>query len=1511
MKKSLNISSTKLNLLDDARIRIIVIPIHPIRTETFKKYLDCITKFHQVYIGDLNPPHKNTNKYTEKLYHSGHVNFNFVTSYNKEHQPLEDFQLNKQIFGIIGIMHCQQVSSLTDGYKKFKQLSTRYPTSLTSRCFAFEPSENQADDVKGPIMIPNVGHLDFYLNTMMTDFSSELLGALGTFATQIEKRNLISGPIMISPLNVNTSYSVSSPQTPLNNPNSPNPNQSSYSANARDAALEKSEASGFSNLGGLLNTSDKNKKRTPSRAQKLIGDIFLLAGRSDVAVNIYQAAIETLKINADYLWQAAALESHCVASLIVTIEKAGLGPQPPDESTPSKQKFETEDSVKVNSILDTNNNSFSKILGASNENSTLRNSLSEVPERFREIIILYEKAFQPGHQGFYPITQIAACLKIAKFLACLHLGNFHSFFSGGANFPLNVAETKMITDIAQAMGGSVRSAVGNSIPQTGPSGQNPLDRDRIVLYGGLGVMKVDVNSWIMKAWSSGIEYLSMSDQIWAVSTMAALFGLIGYKRKHSFFLRQTGLVVLSSMKSNANIRRLSGIQSYQHANDSNSSHSGVGSQLLSDSFNSSYQKPTSETLECMRHVCSALGIGGKDDAFVNVKQVDEDDWLTEYFDDLDLDGHRGVDTVVESYKKRIALSRVRFGWPELQINVLKEAIDIAEASDDYSNAIIYITRLLRRLHKHLSKQEQIELSEKLQGIVIKNRIQSEEPNLMAMEQNCAELSSILVKNVIGGVIGVPVLRRLDIIRQTLRKLPIKHSITELSSSKESAVLKSKDPFIYNPYDKKNGKKNFSKKEYTEVILVVNEPVYFDVTVANPFSFSLDIQSIVIRTSGIAFKSNSTSTIVEGGSRNQIVKVSGVPLESGVLRIHGCTVRMFGGSVEENIDPVSKFLDDPTKSSKDGKKRKQNDRERVGKILSFQKKKGEATQLSNDEKILDTETGWSIDVKVIEVQPVLRADLGFPVNAGALMLFEGEKMEFPIILENISSVKINYLAISIKENYSKVAETVIETAEDAFERDVYDYSLRTFWLKGKSEGEYIGKAINQTIIFELFPGETTEIVVCVYGKRYSTGGVIKVEYGYIPEMDKSELEDFSSTEKTPKTFFTRQLFIPVLISVQEALIVSNKDILLFGKDSMFLFDNNFSQVNEEKENKIFYNNRSYEISKENQDLKVSFPVKLNPLLKLGNNFLSLEEMMVDPFGDEQGEIMKNLPSSAAKDYCLLTFDLRNVWSHPFEVQFEIYEDESNNIKYSFSTVVHSNSVKRVILPIKRLWLPKEVVEAAIPIPDWKQFVVGKTQKFSDVEEKKRRSLFWYKEYLIGGLNKRGRIVSKWTYSKERTGLFNLRSIHLSSGMLNSLVIEEISFSTNVNNITRNGVETSQTIIDMGGSTYQCQTGDMVELEWTVTNKREFPMNVCFRIQPVQDMQNGEVVMKSLEEKILCLGSLQILSSMKAKSDVKIKLPCLLLKSGIFKFFYHCENFKQENLVTENIFWGGEPIVLNVV
>jgi hypothetical protein len=220
-------------------------------------------------------------------------------------------------------------------------------------------------------------------------------------------------------------------------------------------------------------------------------------------------------------------------------------------------------------------------------------------------------------------------------------------------------------------------------------------------------------------------------------------------------------------------------------------------------------------------------------------------------------------------------------------------------------------RLLRQLHKYLSKSEQSKLCGKLQVILVKSEESAADENGVIPEIGSNKHSKFET--------GVPLLRKIIPIMQAARKVPIKHPKADwdLDSTTNS---KAKKVFIYNPYEQK------SVQDKEEVMLVVGELAYFDVILANPFSFELDVQSISLNTSGIGFKPLPAEIIIPAATRAYTVRLSGIALEAGKLKMHGCHVRMLGGCIDEDIVHLSDLLR-PFRL-KDGKYRKQTPKERI-------------------------------------------------------------------------------------------------------------------------------------------------------------------------------------------------------------------------------------------------------------------------------------------------------------------------------------------------------------------------------------------------------------------------------------------------------------------------------------------------------------------------------------------------------------------------------------------------------
>ncbi|RKP17193.1 hypothetical protein ROZALSC1DRAFT_30977, partial [Rozella allomycis CSF55] len=199
----------------------------------------------------------------------GSIFFDFVDSYTRELFQLEDFQMYRQISGIIGIVHCPQFEDLGEAHERFNKITSKFPQIINKRCFAFEPREDQPDNSKNVIMIPNQDEqLSFYLSTMINDFTCSFLQTFGKLANSIEKKTLISSPMQL------------------------------------DVTITNED-------------QVKLKKRAPGRALKLVGDLNLLVGNIQGATQNYSMAIDAAKLGLDYIWQASAIEGILSANYLV------------------------------------------------------------------------------------------------------------------------------------------------------------------------------------------------------------------------------------------------------------------------------------------------------------------------------------------------------------------------------------------------------------------------------------------------------------------------------------------------------------------------------------------------------------------------------------------------------------------------------------------------------------------------------------------------------------------------------------------------------------------------------------------------------------------------------------------------------------------------------------------------------------------------------------------------------------------------------------------------------------------------------------------------------------------------------------------------------------------------------------------------------------------------------------------------------------------------------------------
>ncbi|CAG8555401.1 15541_t:CDS:10 [Funneliformis mosseae] len=1253
-----------------ARIRILLVPVHPIKAPTFHKHVQLVKNFNVVRLGDVTPDMRGVQSmFSSQLFHEGQLHFNFVTSYEPEHAYLEEFQMHRRIFGVIGIMDCREWPNLKEGYKKFSEIIKNYRTAVAHRCFAFDPSEDQPDDTKGLIMIPDVGKIDFYMGTMISDFANSILNEFGNLAADIERRTIVHSPKIPSPNSSQSQSTNGRYSTPLQSYSAPDlkllqtppafpltPPVQAMTTTGVGAAANVSpkensyhnrsfSSSTLVNIANVPNTvaDIKLKRRATGRIEKLIADLFLMAGRLPDAVSHYSLAIEATKANGDYLWQGSALEGLCVGLLLAAYLHTDVGPHylqhpsspsPNDSSAPSSP--ESPQALWI-----------------------------DITEKYVNILTLYAKTSSPSNNQVPPLIYTEACLKVAKYLACI-------WVTGGWGDD------------------ALKLIVHGGTPEKGLN-------ERWGLSSVSGVSKIEVTRWAMKGYGSYIEEMSITEQIHITTTLSAIFSVINFRRKHAFFLRQTALLILPLLSKPRN-------------SSPQTNKSSIGSE--------------SGLLTCLKKITEIYGVG--DD-------VDQTDYSV-----IDEDA-RPLD----------------FGWPDIQIDVIKDALTISEALPDYPSMVKYTTRLLRKLFMYIHRDEQVRLSASIPRIVGAGK-------KLGLDMEFKYW-------------GLNIVKGIQVCRPTSRRIPYPHANKKLSLKNEDKK-EGVSPFIYQSFNKK-------KVETAQIHLIANETSYFLVTLANPFAFDMEIQNISVR-------------------------ISGTPTESGELIVRGCKIKVHGCLEQEFCLFLPPNEEEIKKKERDEEYSKRIKKCGLAALNSYHKK--DTTQSNEQEENSPTKKTFVsefLKVSVITEQPLIKIK-STSLMHGAMMLFEGEQTELTIKLENVGKTPVDFLNLSFNDSTIANAQALLNSsdmpAEEAYEMELYAHKQSVFSWNKKDN-------------VKILPGNEWIVNVNVFGKRGCVNGTIQIDYGYLIRPNTSDDEQF----------YTRQVFYPVLLTIHQNLETISMDIL------------NFKPLNGDE---------NYESA--NRDIEDQRNGVIEDLLKVmkWNNKGSRKDFM---------EKMEN-------DYCLLTFDIRNVWHVGFDVTIETDEGEDID-PLTITTTIQPASTARIILPIKRISLSEKEYTQPIPSLLEKQFVVSKGPKGSAEQERLSLALFWYREKLLQ------KIKATWESSfTNQKGIVDIRSLRLNKSMLNVLKINEVSFGIDIEDASKKSSK------------------------------------LCIRIQPVQSYSDG-IMEWDLSKRMVWNGLLQTpLPKIAPKSSITYTLPICFFSRGDFKFLYHCEDVH-----TRTMYFDTQPLIVEVV
>lgn len=500
---------------------------------------------------------------------------------------------------------------------------------------------------------------------------------------------------------------------------------------------------------------EKSRRRTPGRAQKLIGDIYLLVGRVDLAAKYYSGAIEICKNNGDWQWQAAAIEGHIATQLLLmTGSLDGV-------ISNLTQAQEITNGIPSNK----------DILKLSRLDAALKKYVIDLPEKYREVVALYDRAYSPSTPGYYPILQHQACFKIALFLSTAYLCHCEYVFTNRPRTTPWILETKSL--------GAEFAAAARNVGVNGPnqamlSSQHTsleLESDDAIE----GVSQVDVLSWLTHAWMKNSDYLTLKDQVKNLATISAICGTVGLARKHAFYLRLAGIAA--------------------HAT---STKAGLKS-----------PKNVSPALFCLENAFEIYA--GSRDRFHHP-------WVQDFANEWTAETAQPLITVLGP--------RITFGWPQLQIAILRECVVIAQENGDFNSTVHYISSMLRSFYWYLSISEQFDIFEILRkALMLTKGDEAYVPTQSQSQNNLTSNEDASARSLVDMLIV-----------RSIKFIPPK---SEFVNNLNKAIEKgdhARDVFLYNPYAK-------SKTAQAVHRLVVGELCTFEVTIANPFLITVDIQQL--------------------------------------------------------------------------------------------------------------------------------------------------------------------------------------------------------------------------------------------------------------------------------------------------------------------------------------------------------------------------------------------------------------------------------------------------------------------------------------------------------------------------------------------------------------------------------------------------------------------------------------------------------------------------------------------
>ncbi|KAI0341607.1 hypothetical protein BDW22DRAFT_1358429 [Trametopsis cervina] len=1060
-----------------AHIRILLLPVGAIKHATFNQWASEIRSIVDIRLGDIPADSRAERaRFMPGPLASGHIHLSYPSHPPPlSHAQLSLFRPSDFPLGVIGVATCSQSEALPEILAQFNALlNETFPQGsifpLAKNCFVFEKGDNNTTlgTLPGLVIIPGMmGNKKLYVGTLLADLCANILAEFPTVVQALESPqgnehlNAVLFPLLPSDSELPKALEGDGP---IRSSLPPLPHQHSQPELVTPASLLRSKTptplmvKRNSSLGpgppspyrhsSLPAQSGKKKPTTigavssHGRLYKVLGDFFLLAGRTMDASVWYTEAIAMLKASQDNIWHASALEGLAIIPVL---------------DVWSAEKTDVADGDKQ--------------------------PWSDIADKLNQAVGLYYRATPPQEtetvHSFVSWFYVRAVLRQSSLLYAIWSakGWSHLAFSILLQTGLSVPPPTLTDDTDSASKRMKRVSYGTF--------------ERLTL--ATGISRGAIAEVLAQAHGPWLLHLGTRERIAILEHLAAIYGILGYQRKEAYLLREVLGCVMDMIvcgRDETGGARIAGAGLGIQGVDVGSGTQGSVGIRTNDST-----EGNDSMLRVVKHICRVHGV---DLEAVKLKtQQDRPTSAPSGTVDDDSD-----------------LPEEPYGWPELQIGIVREAIAVAEALPDYPSVAQFSLSSLKTLHLVMSQGDQ-------------HHLYNTASRALSTAKRRGDSRYIEYWS------GTPVVS-IEVLPLPLVRLPLEKPLSLLSRTEDIVppVLVGKtDPFLYNPRRLTAGQ--------GETLLVQNETFELVITLRNPFVFDLELSSLSLSTTGVALETKPLALVVPANSFHPVT-IAAHALTPGSLTIRGCIVQAPGGASREFLLPLSTEDEDIRRERKRSSIACESGRAKYFGLEARPTERTEKRASMSAQKVISQ----FLKCKVVAEQPLLRIRRT-SLTHGAVMLYNGERSTIRLTLENVSALPIDFIHLTFDDSTIAPAQQILSDGElSVFETYETEYELihrPTFSWEDKRSGQAIA------------PGGKAVITVSCFGKVGCTSGTIHISYAYCHRP--SEALD-SPTE----VFHTRQLTYPVLVTVYHMLECLGMDILPYSPE---MIDHGSSSSKESK------------------------------------------------------------------------------------------------------------------------------------------------------------------------------------------------------------------------------------------------------------------------------------------------------------------------------------------------------------